>query len=255
MKRTLVVSAIVLLALGANAQAKKTTKPVAKAPVKTTAAVKPLKTLNDSLSYAFGVSLGEYLKSQGVTTVNYTMLNKALDQCIKGQQTYMDVNVANYVMSRAGEAKRNKIAAVEKEKGRKFLEENKKKPGVTVTPSGLQYEVLVKGTGERLSRTDTFSAHYRGMLLDGKEFDNSYSRGKPLAFPVGAVIPGWTEALTLMPIGSKWKLYIPSEIGYGENGAGADIPGGATLVFEVELLGKGSMADMQAQSQQQGQQQ
>ncbi len=101
----------------------------------------------------------------------------------------------------------------------------------------MQYEVLVKGTGPVPAREDTVTAHYKGMLLDGKEFDNSYNRGEPLTIPVAGVIPGWTEALTLMPVGSKWKLYIPSEIGYGDYGAGQDIPGGATLVFEVELLG------------------
>lgn len=104
----------------------------------------------------------------------------------------------------------------------------------------MQYEILVKGTGPVPKKEDTVTAHYKGALLDGKEFDNSYKRGEPLTIPVAGVIPGWTEALTLMPVGSKWKLFIPSSIGYGDYGAGQDIPGGSTLVFEVELLGIGN---------------
>jgi FKBP-type peptidyl-prolyl cis-trans isomerase len=127
-------------------------------------------------------------------------------------------------------------ANAEKEAGAKFLEENKKKPGVISLPSGLQYEIITQGTGPIPKATDTVKANYKGSLLDGKEFDNSYTRGEPITIPVTSVIPGWIEALQLMPVGSKWKLYIPSDLGYGERGAGGAIPGGATLIFEIELL-------------------
>jgi len=124
----------------------------------------------------------------------------------------------------------------EKAKGKKFLEENKKRPGVVELPNGLQYEILTAGTGEKPKATDTIKAHYIGTLIDGTEFDNSYKRNEPLQLPVNGVIPGWVQALQMMPVGSKWKLYIPSDLGYGDRGAGASIPGGATLVFVIELL-------------------
>lgn len=223
----------------------KTKRPAAKTRMSssikmTSSASAGLKTDADSVSYAFGVSLGQFMKSQGVHTLNYTMLNKAIDQCIKGEQTLMNTDQANQIMGKLAENKAKLAAGSEKEKGREFLEKNKARKEITETASGLQYEILVKGTGPVPKREDTVTAHYKGVLLDGKEFDNSYKRGEPLTIPVAGVIPGWTEALTLMPVGSKWKLYIPSSIGYGDYGAGQDIPGGSTLVFEVELLGIGN---------------
>lgn len=128
-----------------------------------------------------------------------------------------------------------KISGV-KEAGQKFLEENKKRPEVVTLPDGLQYEIITKGSGPIPKATDTVRAHYAGTLLDGTEFDNSYKRGQPFTIPVSGVIRGWTEALELMPVGSKWKLYIPSDLAYGDRGAGGAIPGGATLIFTIELL-------------------
>jgi FKBP-type peptidyl-prolyl cis-trans isomerase len=128
-----------------------------------------------------------------------------------------------------------KISAA-KEEGNKFLEENKKRPGVITLPSGLQYEIITKGTGPIPTLKDTVSANYIGTLINGTEFDNSYKRGEPLTIPVSGVIRGWTEALQLMPVGSKWKLFIPSDLAYGDRGAGGAIPGGAALIFEIELL-------------------
>ncbi|MDB5246536.1 MAG: peptidylprolyl isomerase [Segetibacter sp.] len=236
MKKVFLLPSILLLAFAVQAQTKKTTKKVAQTKTTTTTSA-GLKTTSDSLSYAFGISLGQYMKSQGISTCNFAMLNKAIDQTIKGQPTLLDMNQANHLMGRLVENKTKQVAAAEKAKGTQFLAKNKSRAGVMTTSSGLQYEILTKGTGAVPTRTDTVTAHYKGSLLDGKEFDNSYSRGEPLTIPVAGVIPGWTEALTLMPVGSKWKLYIPAEIGYGDYGAGQDIPGGATLVFEVELLG------------------
>lgn len=117
-----------------------------------------------------------------------------------------------------------------------FLEANKNEPGVIETPSGLQYKVVSVGDGESPGRSDTVSAHYAGRLLDGTEFDSSYKRGEPLTIPVGAVIKGWTEALTMMKVGDKWTLYIPPELGYGERGAGGTIPPNSALIFDVELI-------------------
>lgn len=238
MKKVFLLPSILLMTVAVQAQ-KKTTKKVTSSKTtstKTTGGA-GLKTANDSISYAFGISLGQYMKSQNIDNINYAMLNKAIESSIKGTPTLMDANQANHVMGRLAESKTKAAAAGEIAKGRAFLEQNKNKPGIIQTASGLQYEIITKGTGEVPKKTDTVIAHYAGSLLSGKEFDNSYKRGEPLTIPVSGVIPGWTEALQLMPVGSKWKLYIPSSLGYGDYGAGQDIPGGATLVFEVELVG------------------
>ena len=130
----------------------------------------------------------------------------------------------------------NKIEA-QKEAGKNFLKTNEANEGVTALPSGLQYMVIKEGTGERPLITDTVKAHYKGALLDGKEFDNSFKRGQPFSAPLRSLIKGWQEALPLMKEGSHWRLWIPSDLAYGDRGAGNDIPGGATLLFEVELIG------------------
>ena len=123
-----------------------------------------------------------------------------------------------------------------KKAGEKFLAENKKKEGVKTTASGLQYKVLKAGAGKTPKATDTVTTHYKGTLIDGKVFDSSYDRNEPTSFPVGKVIKGWTEALQLMPVGSKWQLFIPSNLAYGEDGAGDDIGPHETLIFEIELI-------------------
>lgn len=234
MKRIL-VPAFFCLAITAQAQKKPAPKPALKATA-TAGVSKPLKNRIDSLSYAFGISLGSYLKSQDLLSINYAMMNKAIEQVLKGQTTYLDANGANQLMTQMGAEKQRRKAETEMTAGNKFLEANKKKPGVITTASGLQYEILTKGTGPVPTATDTVTANYRGSLLNGKEFDNSYKRGQALTIPVSGVIRGWTEALQLMPVGSKWRLFIPANLAYGEYGAGQDIPGGATLIFEVELL-------------------
>lgn len=129
------------------------------------------------------------------------------------------------------------MAQTAREKGSAFLEENAKKEGLKSTSSGLQYEVLVEGKGERPKSTDTVTVNYRGTLIDGTEFDSSYKRGEPISFPLNRVIPGWTEGLQLMPVGSKYRLFIPSDLAYGPRGAGGVIGPDETLIFEVELLG------------------
>ncbi len=221
------------------AQTKKPmTKTVAKKPVEKVA----LSTL-DSLSYAIGVQTAEYFKTQGADKVNTAIIKKAYDDVYSNNTLLISPEQCSMTVQKVLEdfQKKQQIAmaeqtSIEKAAGAKFLEENKKRPGVITLPSGLQYEIITKGTGPVPTLTDTFKVNYIGSLIDGKEFDNSYKRGEALIMPVSRVIPGWTEALQLMPVGSKWKLYIPSDLGYGDRGAGGAIPGGATLVFEIELL-------------------
>lgn len=250
MKRISLVFSMLLLTATMYAQTKTSAKPAAKPKATAATSAGVLKTSNDSLSYAFGISLGSYLKSQDISKINFAMLNKAIDQTMKGQKPLLDQNAANQVMGKLAEAKQQKVAAAEKQKGIQFLAANKKRAGVMETASGLQYEIITKGTGAIPKVTDTVVANYRGTLISGKEFDNSYTRGEPLTIPVAGVIPGWTEALQLMPVGSKWKLYIPSALAYGDYGAGQDIPGGAALVFEIELLGIGSPKTQSPSAQQ-----
>ncbi len=212
-------------------------KPVAKKPVLVKTFNSVFKNSIDSFSYAIGLEGASYYKSQGVTSVNAALIKKAFED-VYGKKTLLltpeqsSMTIQNKLMAYMN----NKNAAV-KEEGRKFLAENKKRPGVVELPNGLQYEIINQGTGEKPKATDTVKAHYAGRTINGTEdFDNSYKRGQPLVIPVSGVIQGWVQALQLMPVGSKWKLYIPSELGYGERGAGQAIPGGATLIFDIELL-------------------
>ncbi len=219
-----------------------TKKPAAK-PVAKTAPEKVVLNSIDSLSYAIGTQTAEYFRTQGADKVNSAMIKKAYDDVyanktllISPEQCSMMVqNVIQESQKKQQEAMMEQTNA-EKAAGATFLEENKKKPGVITLPSGLQYEIITKGTGAIPTALDTVKANYIGTLIDGKEFDNSYKRGEALTIPVGGVIRGWTEALELMPVGSKWKLYIPSDLAYGDRGAGGVIPGGAALIFDIELL-------------------
>lgn len=212
-----------------------TKKPVAK---HTHVVPKTVKTMTptDSLSYSIGVQVAEYYKTQGVENVNTEYIKKAFYDVYNNKPLAISEDESNMkIQQKLQEFLAKKISTV-KEEGRKFLEENAKRPGVISLPDGLQYEVITKGTGPIPTAQDTVSANYVGTLTDGKEFDNSYKRGQPITLPVTGVIRGWTEALELMPVGSKWKLFIPSDLGYGDRGAGGAIPGGSTLIFELELL-------------------
>ena len=190
----------------------------------------------DSLSYSIGVQVAEYYKTQGVEKINTEYLQKAFNDVFNDRPLTISEDEANMNIQQKLQEFMSKKTSGEKEAGLKFLEENKKRPGVVTLPDGMQYEIVTKGTGSIPKPTDTVKANYIGTLLDGKEFDNSYKRGQPLSIPVSGVIRGWTEALEMMPVGSTWKLYIPSELAYGERGAGGVIPGGATLIFTIELL-------------------
>ena len=211
-----------------------TKKPVAK---KTVIAAPPVKmTSTDSLSYSIGVQVAEYYRTQGVEKINADYVKKAFEDVYNDKTLLISEEECNMnIQQKLQQFMSQKISA-DKEAGKKFLEENKKRAGVVTLPSGLQYEIITKGTGAIPKATDTVKAHYVGTLINGREFDNSYKRGEPITIPVTGVIAGWVEALQLMPVGSKWKLFIPSDLGYGDRGAGGAIPGGAALIFEIELV-------------------
>jgi len=196
---------------------------------------------NDSASYALGVLIGQNNKqnldaSPGTKDLNVDILINAFEKQLKGDSAQMDAAKANAMIQKFFEKVSTKEAAKNAEEGKTFLEQNKTKEGVITTASGLQYEILKAGEGPKPTADQNVKCHYHGTLIDGKLFDSSVDRGEPATFNVSQVIPGWTEALQLMPVGSKWKLYIPGELAYGEGGAGKDIGPNTTLIFEVELL-------------------
>ncbi len=226
-----------------SAAASKT--PAKKATTSSTAAA-PLTTRKQKFSYALGMNiangLGANLKKQGVD-VDWSLLAQGLKDGASGAKTRLTQDEAKAVLTevqndvrKEQQEKMKEVADTNKKEGEAFLAANKDKEGVKTLPSGLQYKVMTEGTGPKPTASDTVICNYRGTLINGTEFDSSYKRGEPATFPVGGVIKGWTEALQLMPVGSKWQLFIPSDLAYGERGAGAEIGPNATLVFEVELI-------------------
>lgn len=200
-----------------------------------------LKDQKDKVSYSLGMNFGEYLKKQDIET-NTDILVQGLKDMLAGKKTllteqeYHDTMAAfQKEMTTKQMEKLKQLGEKNKKEGEAFLAENKKKEGVITLPSGLQYKVLKEGEGAIPKLTDTVTTNYRGTLIDGKEFDSSYRREQAATFPVKGVIPGWTEALQLMKAGSKWQLFIPSNLAYGERGPSIIGPN-ATLIFEVELL-------------------
>lgn len=193
-------------------------------------------------SYALGMNIGRGLSKQPVD-LDAAAVARGVRDALSGGKTELtddeaaaDLAQLKDQVQKASEAKMQQLAAENQKAGAAFLAENKTKEGVVALPSGLQYKVLTAGTGPKPTAADTVVCQYRGTLLDGTEFDSSYKRGQPATFAVGRVIKGWTEALQLMPVGSKWQLFVPAELAYGERGAGNVIPPNATLVFEVELV-------------------
>ncbi len=202
-----------------------------------------LKTQKDKVSYSIGLDFGKNMQRQSLE-LNLDMLMRGIKDGASGATPALTDAEVQEVMAAFQKEMMSKMAEkakVEGEKNKKegeaFLAANKKKQGVVTLPSGLQYKILKEGAGKSPKATDTVTTHYRGTLINGKEFDSSYKRGQPATFPLNRVIPGWTEALQHMKIGSKWELYVPSNLAYGEGGAGQDIGPNATLIFEVELLG------------------
>lgn len=194
-----------------------------------------LETDQDKLSYSLGMMIGERV-AKPYKDINYDVMLEAIKAQHNGQETALKLKDANQILSdyHAKQIKQRSSSA--KTEGEKYMIENAKREGVTVTESGLQYEVLNTGDGPKPKATDTVTVHYAGTLLDGTEFDSSIKRGEPATFALNRVIAGWTEGVQLMNKGSKYRFVIPAELAYGDRGAGAQIGPGATLIFEVELL-------------------
>ena len=201
-----------------------------------------LKTPKDKASYAMGMNFGSGLRKQSID-IDPAILARGLKDSFSNGKTLLTEDQAHGILTQLQNDIRKKqqdlaqqLGDANKKEGMAFLEANKTKEGVVTLPSGLQYKVLQEGTGPKPTATDKVVCNYRGMLLDNTEFDSSYKRGQPATFPVTGVIKGWTEALQLMPVGSKWQLFVPAELAYGDRGAGGQIGPNATLIFEVELL-------------------
>ena len=195
----------------------------------------------DSVSYAIGVIIGsqnvdQLGKAPSGDEINKEVMAAGFRSSLLEEDSIISPEQAQTIVQKFFEGAGEREAQKSLEEGNAFLEKNKAREGVTTTASGLQYEVLTAGTGPLPTATDQVRVHYHGTLIDGKVFDSSVDRGEPVVFGVGQVIPGWTEALQLMPVGSKWKIYLPSEIAYGAQGAGSDIGPNAVIIFEVELL-------------------
>jgi FKBP-type peptidyl-prolyl cis-trans isomerase len=211
----------------------------------TAAAALTLSTDKEKRSYALGMSIGQSWAKQQIP-VDPTIAARGIEDGMAGGETLLTADEMKAALSelraevqKTQESKAKVAGETSRKEGEAFLAANKTKEGVKTLPDGLQYKILKQGTGVQPTADDTVSVNYRGTLLDGKEFDSSYKRGEPATFPVGGVIKGWTEALQMMPVGSKWELYIPADLAYGDRGAGQDIAPGSTLIFEVELLSIG----------------
>ncbi|GAO43622.1 FKBP-type peptidyl-prolyl cis-trans isomerase [Flavihumibacter petaseus] len=235
MRKPLIAVSLLLASAASFGQAKKT--PGKSVPVKAKPAVATeLRTAADSVSYAIGMSLASFYKEQGIKDINGSLVSKALNDCMGNKTTLlteeqMNMSISNYLQ----QLKKEKSAAARQE-GEAFLAANKTKPSVVTLPSGLQYMVIKEGTGPKPAATDKVKCHYHGTLINGQIFDSSVDRGQPIDFNVNGVIKGWVEALQLMPVGSKWKLFIPADLAYGDSQAGPYIMPGSTLIFDVELL-------------------
>ncbi|HXZ26036.1 MAG TPA: FKBP-type peptidyl-prolyl cis-trans isomerase [Nitrospiria bacterium] len=199
----------------------------------------------DKISYSIGVDIGTSMKRQGLE-LNADQMAAGLKDSLSGGKTKLSADevkkiLTDYQQELQAKAQEHEQMLAEKNKkdGEAFLAENKKKPGVKTLPSGLQYKVITDGKGPIPKASDTVTTNYKGTLIDGTEFDSSYKRGEPATFPVSGVIKGWTEALQLMKVGSKWELYVPADLAYGPRGAGQVIGPNSTLVFEVELVSIG----------------
>ncbi|MCP4123097.1 MAG: FKBP-type peptidyl-prolyl cis-trans isomerase [Bacteroidetes bacterium] len=188
-------------------------------------------------SYSLGVLMAQNLKKDGMTDIDVDALAAAVNDVLKENELKIDEQTAQSEWQSFMQGKMEAKGGEATEAGKKFLEENSTKEGVVVLPSGLQYKILKEGDGPKPGPSSTVKTHYHGTLIDGTVFDSSVDRGEPISFPVNGVIKGWTEALQLMPVGSKWQLYIPSDLAYGPRGAGGAIGPNSTLIFDVELLG------------------
>jgi FKBP-type peptidyl-prolyl cis-trans isomerase len=219
-----------------------------KAPVTSkTATALTLKTPKEKASYALGMKIGGDLRRQGVSeSLDPAIAARGLKDALAGTKPLLTEDEERALLTQLQnevrdkqQAKAHETGTAARKEGEAFLAANKNKEGVVTLPSGMQYKILTAGTGPKPTPSDKVTCNYRGTLINGKEFDSSYKRGEPASFPVNGVIKGWTEALQLMPVGSKWQLFIPPDMAYGDRGAGSDIGPGETLIFEVELLSIG----------------
>lgn len=198
-----------------------------------------LDSIEAKASYAIGLQIGQQLKDSGLKDLDINAIKQGLEDVLTEKQPILPLNELHDALRQIHEramAEKKKEAEKAAQAGVDFLKENLTKDGVKSTESGLQYSILKEGDGKIPAATDTVRVHYTGKLIDGTVFDSSVERGQPAEFPVNGVIRGWVEALQLMPVGSKWRLYIPQELAYGSQGAGASIPPFSTLIFDVELL-------------------
>ncbi len=229
---------IVMICVGQNKSTSK--KPATtKSTKSTTSTPVAMKSALDSFSYAMGMSIGKFYKQQGINSIKTNLMLKGMGDAMNEAKSkpLMDEMQANMCMQSYITDLKSQKAIESREKGQRFLDSIARQPGVVKLPSGLQYKVLKAGSDTAHPKvTDTVKFHYMGMVANGAEFDNTFARNEPIIHPVNKLISGWTEALLMMTPGSKWVLYIPSNLGYGDSGAGEVIPPGATLVFEVELL-------------------
>lgn len=211
----------------------------AKKPVPKSAATTAQVSLNnqtDSLSYSIGIMVANFYKQQGITKINESLVNKAMKDEMSGGKTVLTIQQCNQVLMGYIDKVKMEKSMVSRQAATNFLAENKNKPGVITTASGLQYMVLKEGTGPKPTPTDKVKCDYEGKLLDGTIFDSSIKSGKPIVFSVNGVIQGWTEALQLMNTGSKYRLFIPPDLGYGDQQMGPDIKPGSLLIFDLELI-------------------
>lgn len=229
----------------ASAPAKKSATSTAKTSAAKTAAPLTLTSEKEKQSYAMGMNLGMGMHRNGIS-LDPALVARGMRDAMAGGKTAMTEDEARAALQKMQtdvrakmEAKSKEEGAANRKEGEAFLAANKGKEGVVTLPSGLQYKILTAGNGPKPTASDTVTCNYRGTLINGKEFDSSYKRGQPTSFQVGGVIKGWTEALQSMPVGSKWQLFIPPDLAYGDRGAGGDIGPGETLIFEVELISIG----------------
>ena len=212
---------------------------------KTATAPVTLKTDKDKQSYAMGMNLGLGLHRQGLT-LDPALVARGMKDAMAGGKTVLTEDEARAALTKLRgdvqqkmEAKNKEESSANRKEGEAFLASNKSKEGVQSLPDGLEYKIIKAGDGPKPAASDSVTCNYRGTLINGKEFDSSYKRGQAATFPLGGVIKGWTEALQMMPVGSKWELYIPADLAYGDHPPGGDIPPGSALIFEVELLSIG----------------
>lgn len=190
----------------------------------------------EKISYALGLSIGNNILNTGIQNLNLAKLSKGIQDILESKQQEISTEEAQELLNSYFEELQQKMTEQQQIAGKAFLAENAKRENVVSLPSGLQYEIMVTGTGAKPGASDSVKCHYHGTLIDGTVFDSSVQRGQPATFGVSQVISGWVEALQLMPVGSKWKLFIPSDLAYGQQGAGQHIGPNTSLIFEVELL-------------------